>query len=90
MSQQQSQWTSWIKRTENLIQRRCNISNFRNWIMKYITKCDSCWRNKIQRDKQYNEVIQIDVLSKSWKSVTMNFIMKLSSSKEFSMKNTIQ
>jgi len=50
--------------------------------MKYIAKCESCWRNKIQRNKKYNEVIWIDMLSKLWKSVTMNFIIKLSSLKD--------
>jgi len=71
-----------VKRTENLVQQRCNISDLRNWVTKYIVRCESCWKNKIQRDKWYNEVTQIDVLSKSWKSVTMNFIMKLSTSKD--------
>jgi len=70
-----------VKRTENLVRWKHNISDLRNWVMKYIIRCESCQKNKIQRNKQYNEVIQIDVLSKSWKSVTMNFIMKLSSSK---------
>jgi len=49
--------------------------------VKYITKCESCWRNKIQRNKWYDEVTWIDTLNRLWKSVTMNFIMKLSSSK---------
>ena len=70
-----------VKRTENLIWWRCNISDLRNWVTKYIIKCELCWRNKIQRDKQYNKITWIDVLSRSWKSVTMNFITKLSSSK---------
>ncbi len=36
-----------VKRTENLIWRRCNISDLKDWITKYIIKCDSCCRNKI-------------------------------------------
>jgi len=70
-----------VKRTENLVQQRHNISNLRNQVTKYIARCESCWKNKIQRDKQYDEVTWIDVLNRSWKSVTMNFITKLSSSK---------
>jgi len=70
-----------VKRTENLIRQRHNISDLRNWVTKYITRCESCWKNKIQRDKQYDEVTWISVLSKPWKSITMNFIMKLSPSK---------
>jgi len=70
-----------IKSTEDLIQRRHNISNLRDQITKYIVRCDSCHRNKIQRDKRYNEVTQLDASNMSWKSVTMNFITKLSMSR---------
>jgi len=70
-----------VKRTENLIQRRHNISDLRNQITEYIARCDSCHRNKIQRDKRYDEVTQLDALNVPWKSVTMNFITKLPTSK---------
>jgi len=36
-----------VKRTKNLVQRRCNISDLRDWITKYIIRCNSCKRNKI-------------------------------------------
>ncbi len=45
-----------IKKTENLVWRRHNISNLKDQIIKYIVKCDSCCRNKIQRDKRYDEI----------------------------------
>jgi len=45
-----------VKRTENLIQRRCNISDLKDQITEYIIRCNSCCRNKIQRDKRYDEV----------------------------------
>jgi len=70
-----------VKRIEDLIQRRCNISDLRDQITKYIVRCNSCHRNKIQRDKRYDEVTQLDTLNTSWESVTMNFITKLSMSK---------
>jgi len=71
-----------VKRTENLIRRRCNISDLKDWITEYIVRCNSCHRNKIQRNKRYDEVTQLDALNVSWESVTMNFIMKLSTSKD--------
>ncbi len=43
--------------------------------------CNSCHRNKIQRDKRYNRVTQLDALNAPWESVTMNFITKLLTSK---------
>ncbi len=44
-----------VKRTEDLVQRRRNISDLKDWITEYIIKCNSCCRNKIQRDKRYDE-----------------------------------
>jgi len=70
-----------VKRTENLIQRRHNISNLKDQITEYIIRCNSCHRNKIQRDKRYNRVTQLDAPDVPWESVTMNFIMKLLTSK---------
>jgi len=46
-----------VKRTENLIQRRHNISDLKDQITEYITKCNSCCRNKIQRDKRYDRIM---------------------------------
>jgi hypothetical protein len=65
-----------VKRTENLIQRRHNISDLKDQIIKYIIKCNSCHRNKIQRDKRYDKVTQLNTPDAPWESVTMNFIMK--------------
>jgi len=70
-----------VKRTENLIQRRHNISDLRDQITEYIIRCNSCHRNKIQRNKRYDRITQLNTLNASWKSVTMNFIIKLSTSK---------
>ncbi len=36
-----------VKRTEDLVQRKCNISDLKDQITKYIIKCDLCCRNKI-------------------------------------------
>jgi len=66
-----------VKRTENLIQRRHNISDLKNQITEYIIRCNSCCRNKIQRDKRYDKVTQLDTPDVPWESVTMNFITKL-------------
>jgi len=52
-----------VKRTENLIQRRHNVSDLRDQITEYIIRCNSCHRNKIQRDKRYDRVTQLDALN---------------------------
>jgi len=54
-----------VKRTENLIQRRRDISDLKNQITEYIVKCNSCCRNKIQRDKRYDKVTQLNTLNAS-------------------------
>jgi len=54
-----------VKRTEDLIQRRHNISNLKDQITEYIVKCNSCCRNKIQRDKRYDKVTQLNTLNAS-------------------------
>ncbi len=71
-----------VKRIKNLIQRRHDISNLRDQIIKYIIRCNSCHRNKIQRDKRYDRVTQLNTLNVLWESITMNFITKLSTLKD--------
>jgi transposase InsO family protein len=57
------------------------ISVTLNQITEYIIRCNSCHRNKIQRDKRYDRVTQLNTLNAPWESVTMNFITKLLTSK---------
>jgi len=71
-----------VKRTEDLIWRRHSISDLRDQITEYIVRCDSCHRNKIWRDKRYDRVTQLNTSNAPWESVTMNFIMKLLTSKD--------
>jgi len=54
-----------VKRIKNLIQRRHNISNLKDQITEYIIKCDLCCRNKIQKDKRYDRVTQLNTLNVS-------------------------
>ncbi len=71
-----------VKRTEDLVRRRRNISDLRNRITEYIARCDSCRRNKIQRNKRYDGVTRLDAPNVPWESVTMDFITKLPTSKD--------
>ena len=71
-----------VKWTEDLVQWRCSIVNCREWIIKMIAKCDSCWWNRISRDKRYDEIKQLEVSEGPWELITMNFIVKLPPSKD--------
>ncbi len=70
-----------VKRIKNLIWRRHNISDLKDQITEYIVRCNSCHRNKIQRDKRYDRVTWLDTSNAPWELITMNFITKLSMSK---------
>ncbi len=70
-----------VKRIKDLVQRRHNISDLRNQITEYIVRCNLCHRNKIQRDKRYDEITQLNTPNAPWESITMNFITKLPTSK---------
>jgi len=54
-----------VKRIKDLVQRRHNISDLKDQITEYIIRCNSCHRNKIQRDKRYDKVTQLDTLNVS-------------------------
>ena len=66
-----------MKRTEDLVQRRRSIVNCREQITEIIAKCDSCRRNRISRDKRYDEIKQLEAPEGPWELITMNFIVKL-------------
>ena len=66
-----------VKRTEDLVRRRRSIANCRKQITEIIAKCDSCRRNRISRDKRYDGIKRLEAPEGPWKSITMNFIVKL-------------
>ena len=66
-----------VKWTENLIRWRRSIVNCRKQITEIIAKCDSYWRNRISRDKRYDEIKWLEVSEGPWELIIMNFIVKL-------------
>ena len=50
-------------------------------VKKYIDTCDICQRVKIKHHLSYDELRSLSWLTDSWKEITMNFIINLSSSK---------
>jgi hypothetical protein len=55
MSQQQSHEHLEVKRTENLIQRRHNISDLKDQITEYIVRCNSCAETRFREIKDMTE-----------------------------------
>ena len=54
----------------------------RKAVEKYILKCTTCAKNKSARHKPYRELQQIEASQQTWQEITINFIIKLSSSKD--------
>ena len=50
-------------------------------VKKYIDTCDICQRVKMKHHLSYDELRSLSWLTDSWKEITMNFIINLSSSK---------
>ena len=70
-----------VIKTIQFLRQNCQFPNMRQKIETYIKKCLSCQRNKHVIHAKYEE-IQYMKLSKSfWDEVFMNFIIKLSKSK---------
>jgi hypothetical protein len=66
-----------VKRTENLIWKDAILVIWE--IELWNTSLSVIYVEEIRfKSKQYNEVMWIDALNKLWKSVTINFIIKLS------------
>ena len=51
-------------------------------VKKYMDKCDLCHKIKPSRHRPYEEMRQASTLNQLWASVAMDFIVKLSPSKE--------
>ena len=50
-------------------------------VKEYINTCDICQRMKMKHHLSYDELRSLSQLTNSWKEITMNFIINLSSSK---------
>ena len=54
----------------------------RKKVQSYVDKCDLCHKIKPTRHKPYGEMRAAPIPSQPWASIVMNFIVKLSPSKE--------
>ncbi len=77
------------QRTINLVQHFYYWSNHWAMIKCYIWNCHVCQQSKISRDS-INELLHSLLISqKRWKDITINFIIKLSLSKDYNVICTI-
>ena len=62
------------------------FSHIRKKVKEIIRKCDICRRSKADRHKPYGLLKSLRTSGRPWASITLNFVVKLSKSKEPLMK----
>ena len=67
-----------IKKTRSLLQRKFYWLRILKDIKKYIQSCDVCQRVKAFRHRLYDETTSLFISVRSWKKISMNFIIELS------------
>ena len=69
------------QKTLNLIQKKYFWPVCAKQMKTYVQTCNVCQRIKVSRHKSYEELSSLPVPEMSWKEISMNFIIGLSSSK---------
>ena len=71
-----------IDRTMEKIQRQYYFPNMRKRIMEYISKCDSCNRNKPINHRPYGKMQLPNIPKEPWENLTVDFVQGLPESKD--------
>jgi transposase InsO family protein len=66
-----------VSRTMELIQRNYHFKNMKKKVEDYIKKCADCQRNKHATHAQYGESQAIEIPSRPWEDIAMDFITDL-------------
>ena len=70
-----------VIKTIQLLRQNCQFSNMRQRIETYVKKCLNCQQNKHVTHVKYEEIQYMKSSKAPWDEVSMNFITKLSKSK---------
>ena len=71
-----------IDKTIERITRNYHISGIRRKVEKVIQNCQECQKNKVKRHRPYGLLQPLDPAEGAWESISMDFIVKLPTSKE--------
>ena len=71
-----------VTKTIQLLRQNCQFSHMRQRVETYIKKCLNCQRNKHVTHAKYEKIQYMEPLESPWDEVSMNFIIKLSKSKD--------
>jgi len=64
-------------KTLDLMKRNYYWPNMEEWVRKYVRTCDACQRNKTARHKKYGKLIPLEIPSRPWEQISMDFITDL-------------
>lgn len=71
-----------INKTLELVQRNYTWTRMRDTVSRYISKCNSCQKNKASRHAKYGSIQHRPPPEQPWEEVTMDFITKLPQSQD--------
>ena len=77
-----------VTKTIQLLRQNCQFLNMKQRIETYIKKCLNCQRNKHVTHAKYEEIQYMKSSKSLWDEVFMNFIIKLSKSKNSTNEKT--
>ncbi|KAJ5919015.1 Retrotransposon polyprotein [Penicillium verhagenii] len=66
-----------VEKTVELITRNFYVPNVHRKVRNYIQQCDTCQRDKPSRHQPYGGMQNLEVPTKPWEWITMDFITKL-------------
>jgi hypothetical protein len=71
-----------IRKTTERVLRTYYFPGLRKIVEKVITNCDTCFRNKTTKHAPYGQMLSPRTPSRPWKSIALDFVVKLPLSKE--------
>jgi len=64
-------------KTLDLMKRNYYWPNMEEWVRNYVWTCDACQRNKTARHKKYGKLVPLEIPSRPWEQISMDFITDL-------------
>jgi len=64
-------------KTLDLMKRNYYWPNMEEWVRNYVRTWDACQRNKTARHKKYGKLVPVEIPSRPWEQISMDFITDL-------------
>jgi len=64
-------------KTLDLMKQNLYWPNMEEWVRNYVRTCDACQCNKTARHKKYGKLVPLEIPSRPWEQISMDFITDL-------------